>query len=87
MKKREEYLKIRFDDRKLLDFGQSKGITLHPDWYERFGEKVKNLQVMFNNYFLVLPPDITFEERTELEKLLLELEKRREKRIKNYREI
>jgi hypothetical protein len=72
---------IRYDERKPFKTGGgSHVITIHPDWIQKYKKHKGPFPILFDNFYIICPPDTTPEERWEVEKVLRKLEEIRARR-------
>lgn len=72
---------IKSDSRKLSKTGDSRIITIPPEWILHHGlvNKSPNLQILYDDVILILPPKFSMDKKHLIEKKLLELEEEAEK--------
>jgi len=68
-------MEVQRDTRKVIDLGKCKGVTLPKEYVEfhKISGKEK-LDIVYNRFLIVPPPDATLEEKQRAELLLHMLE-------------
>lgn len=72
---------IKSDSRKLSKTGDSRIITIPPEWVLQHGlvDKTIDLQILYDDVILILPPKFSMDKKHVIEKKLVELEEEAEK--------